>query len=408
MSTTHLLTIAFGVVAAALIFFLTFPFWTVLIALFRNEKLKEEDPTDKQFDYGCIITAYKNADIAKPLIHSLLRQTHRQHHIYLVADACEIENWDIVDPRFTLLVPNEPLNLKAKSIIYAVERFVRDHEFTVIFDADNLAHPDFLAEINRYANEGYLSIQGQRTAKNLDTTMAAADSLGEFYKNYTERYVPFMLGSAAVISGSGMAVQTDIYKSYLYGKEIQEGQHLWKKMLQEDKILQNHLVRKDIRTAYATNAICYDEKASSGKAIETQRSRWLFSYFQNLPNSTGLIMKGLRNGSWNQLFFGLVTVNLPMFILLGISMLVAVVSLFVNVWFTAALVAAMGIFALNILFCLHLSSVPPQVWQAVWAMPKFVFRQFTALFKMFNPNKNFKHSEHKVSVSVDEVLIKSK
>lgn len=408
MSLTHILTIALSVIAAVLIFFLTFPFWTVFMSLFRNEKIADEQPSDKQFDYGCIITAYKNADIAKPLIQSLLRQTHRHFHIYLVADACEIKNWDITDARFSLLVPAAALNLKAKSIIHGVEHFVRDHEFTVIFDADNLAHPDFLAEINRYANEGYLAIQGQRTAKNLDTTMAAADSLGEFYKNYTERYVPYLLGSGAVISGSGMAVQTDIYKSYLYGKEIQEGQHLWKKMLQEDKILQNHLVRKDIRTAYAKDAVCYDEKVSSGKAVETQRSRWLFSYFQNLPNSTGLIFKGLRNASWNQFFFGLVTVNLPMFILLGLSMLIAFVSLFFNLWITGAITLAVSIFALNVLFCLRLSNVPPQVWQAVGALPKFVFRQFTALFKMFNPNKNFKHSEHKVSVSVDDVLMKSK
>jgi hypothetical protein len=89
-------------------------------------------------------------------------------------------------------------------------------------------------------------------------------------------------------------------------------------------------------------------------------------------------------------------------------MLIAFVSLFFNLWITGAITLAVSIFALNVLFCLRLSNVPPQVWQAVGALPKFVFRQFTALFKMFNPNKNFKHSEHKVSVSVDDVLMKSK
>jgi len=40
----------------------------------------------------------------------------------------------------------------------------------------------------------------------------------------------------------------------------------------------------------------------------------------------------------------------------------------------------------------------------VWNVPKFVWRQFTGLFKMRNPNKHFKHTEHRKYVSVDEVI----
>ena len=76
-------------------------------------------------------------------------------------------------------------------------------------------------------------------------------------------------------------------------------------MLQEDKILQNNLLYKDEKIVYAKNAIVFDEKVVSGDQVETQRSRWLFSYFQNLPNSSGLILKGLTRFSWNQFFFGL-------------------------------------------------------------------------------------------------------
>ncbi len=396
----------FYIVSFILLFFLVFPFVTVLLSLFRKDKTAEKvkDQDLKEYDYANIITAYRNAEIAKPLIQSLLLQTHKKHHIYLLADNCDMSNWDLFDERLTVLNPQPALNLKVKSIIYATERFVRDHEYTVIWDADNLAHPHFLETVNQYANLGYKAIQGQRTAKNLDTMMAAADSLGEFYKNYVERQVPPLLGSSTVISGSGMAVEQDLYESYLYGEEITKGKELWKKMMQEDKILQNHILRAGEQIVYAKDALCYDEKVTSANEVETQRSRWLFSYFQNIPNSTGFILRGLFTFNWNKLFFGLVTASLPLFILIGTSGLMFLLSLMIDWRISAAFVLAISIFIGNIFFCLYLSNVPSMVWSAVRAIPTFVLRQFMGLFKMFNPNKNFKHSEHKVAVSIEDVM----
>ena len=241
--------------------------------------------------------------LPKGLVQSLVKQPYSNFHIYLVADNCDISSWDIQHEKLTVFRPEPALNLKAKSIIHAMNNYVRKHDYTVVFDADNLAHPNFLTEINKYANAGHRSIQGQRTAKNLDTTYACLDSLGEFYKNYIERYATYLIGSSAVISGSGMAVETDLYRAYLDSPEIEQGKHQWKKMLQEDKILQNFLLRKNEDIAYAWNAIIYDEKVTTGDAVETQRSRWLFSYFQNLPNSIGIIRRGITNFSFNQLFF---------------------------------------------------------------------------------------------------------
>ncbi|MBI1227877.1 MAG: glycosyltransferase [Bacteroidetes bacterium] len=391
------------IVSALLIFFLLLPTWNVFFSLFKKEKIKSAKQP-KNFDFGNIITAYKNADIAKGLVKSLLKQRHTNHHIYLVADGCDLKNWDIQDEKLTVLRPEEPLNLKAKSIIHSIDNFVRRHDYITVFDADNLAHPDFLTEINRYANSGYLAIQGQRTAKNLDTLMACADALGEFYKNYIDRVAPYRIGSSAVISGSGMAVESELYKAYLASPEIEQGKHQWKKMLQEDKILQNFLLRKNTKIAYAWDAICYDEKVTNADAVETQRSRWLFSYFQNIPNSLGILRRGLFNFSWNQWLFGLVTIAPPMFVMLFAAFALAMLGLLVNPWVSLALVAAVVLFILTIFWTLKLSNAPKPVWNAVAAMPSFVWRQVRGLFKMGNPNKNFKHTEHKVSVSIEDVM----
>jgi cellulose synthase/poly-beta-1,6-N-acetylglucosamine synthase-like glycosyltransferase len=390
---------------------LVYPFVTVLLAqVFGKERLNPANSNTQTLKhsnthhFACIITAYRNAAIAKPLVESLLRQTYPNHTIYLIADECPDFDFDISDERFVLLRPESPLRLKVKSIIYAVENFKRPHDFIAVFDADNLAHPNYLEEINRYANAGFRCIQGQRTAKNLDTTYAALDSMGEHYKNYIEREVPYQLGGSAVISGSGMATEANLYRAYLASPEIEQGKNQWKKMLQEDKILQNFLLRRGERIAYARNAVVFDEKVETGKAVETQRSRWLFSYFQNLPNSAGLFFRGLTRLNFNQFYFGWVTLALPMFIQVGLAGLLAILGIFIAPIWSLALVAAIGIFALNILWVLKLNDAPKPVWDAVWNVPKFVWRQMTSLLKMRDPNKHFKHTEHRKQVSVDDIL----
>ena len=228
--------------------------------------------------------------------------------------------------------------------------------------------------------------------------------MGEHYKNYIEREVPYRLGGSAVISGSGMATKASLYRAYLQSPEIEHGQHAGKKMLQEDKILQNFLLWRGEKIAYARTAVVFDEKVETGEAVETQRSRWLFSYFQNLPNSVGLLFRGLIRLNFNQFYFGWVTLALPMFIQVGLAGLLAFAGLFVAPVWSSALTAAVGIFALNILWVLKLDHATKPVWDAVWNVPKFVWRQLTSLLKMRDPNKHFKHTEHRKEVSVDELV----
>lgn len=401
-----LLYTVFIILVLTTAFQLVFPFLITLFSRIFGSRALGEIPSvgPSDVDFGCIITAYRNANIAEPLIRSLFLQDYRKMRVYLVADECEGEQIGIQDDRLTVLYPDPPLRLKAKSIIHAMDNFTRPHHYTVVFDADNLAHPSFLSEMNRYIAGGYRCIQGQRTAKNLGSTYAALDSLGEFYKNYVERLGPFLLGGSSVISGSGMATETTLYREYLNSPEIQVGKEQWKRMLQEDKILQNFLLRRKERIAYAREAICFDEKVDSGDAVQTQRSRWLFSYFQNVPNALGLLRRGLLGMDANQLFFGMVTLLLPMFIQLALAVFLTIISIWVAPVWAAVLLTAMVVFALNILWTLKLSGAPPNVWRAVWSAPKFVWRQVLGLFKMGNPNKHFKHTEHRHVVHVEDVI----
>ncbi len=396
--------VIFIFLAILISFFLTFPFFSVLFSRFR--KAPSADPEVPSIDFACIITAYKNVEITIPGVKAMLEQPYASIRVYLVADACEPMAYPVEDARLTILWPDPPLNLKAKSIIYAMDHYVRPHKYTVVFDADNLVHPDFFFKMAAAIHPDRVAVQGQRTAKNLDTYYACADATGEFYKNYIERYIPPLLGSSAVISGSGMAVESTVYRDYLNSPEIQEGKEKWKKMLQEDKILQNFLVGKNNRIFFARDAIVYDEKVATGKQVETQRSRWLYSYFQNIPNVLRLLGKGLLRGSVNQLYFGLITISPPLFILLFSALALSLLGLWINPVFSVVLFASIFIFICNIFLTLYLSRVPKAIWRSIWGIPLFVWKQFRALFKMSNPNKNFQHTEHSKKYSLDDVLKK--
>lgn len=391
----------------ALLYFLLFPFVTVLLAQLRKE---EVPPIPKQeADIACVITAYRSIDIALPLVASLLKQQYENFHIYLVADGCEVAGIEWDDERVHLLKPEQDLNSKVKSIKHAIKHFARKHEYILIFDPDNLAPTSFLTEMNRYIQAGYKAVQGVRTAKNLDSLYACLDATGELYYNYSVRYVPWRLGGSSTISGSGMAIETKLFEAYLNIDSMDtESQEV---ILAEDKILQIDLIRRKTRIAYAKQALLYDEKVSEGEQVERQRTRWIKSYFQHLPAALGLVWRGLRGFNFNQLLFGLFISLLPMFLMVGASGLLGVIDLATWLisgeiryfWLALGLMGGGILFVLNFFFVLKVGQAPPEIWRSLWGIPLFISKQIKALFSLKKSKKDFLHTTHKKAIDIDEI-----
>ncbi len=396
-----MLELIFTAICAIVAFYLVFPFLTVILSALTREKTILG--SKKQLDFACIITAYQHVEIAIPLIDSLLKQTHQNHIVYLVADECDISHINIRHENVVLLRPPRKLGSKVKSIIHAIENFRREHEVIAIFDPDNLAKPDFLSVLNNYLNAGFSAVQGRRAAKNLDTIYACADATGEIYKNYVERYAPYLLGSSPTIAGSGMAVEAKLFREYLDEKSITESLNNEKVIAAEDKILQNFLVGKGLQIAFASQAILYDEKITTAAQVERQRSRWLYSYFENLSNTGLLFFKGLTSFNRNQFLFGIITSSPPLFILLLSAMLLTLISIFVSIPMLYLMINSLWIFVGNIFLVLLISGAPKAIWKAIWGMPLFIFRQFLALLNMHQSRKDFMHTRHKKAVSIEEV-----
>ena len=401
------MTIVLFLLHLVLISVLLFPLLTVVIAGMRKEEKMPQ--AQAETDFACIITAYQRVDIALPLVDSLLKQAHGCHRIYLVADACDVAGVAFEDERVTLLRPPNKLGSKVRSIQHAIENFTREHEYIVIFDPDNLAPANFLGELNTYTQAGYKAVQGVRAAKNLDTLYACLDATGELYYNYSVRYVPWRMGASSTISGSGMAIEAGLFRSYLKIDLMDTEKH--EVIVAEDKILQIDLLRRKTRIAYAKAAILYDEKVTSGYQIERQRTRWINSYFQHLPSALGLVWRGLSRFNYNQFIFGLFIAYLPMFLLAGTTGLLGGIDLIAfgvtqNVTFLmlfAAIAGAGILFVLNFLLVLKIGGAPKEIWRSLWGIPAFVLRQVKALFKIRQSNKDFLVTTHSKTVKIEEM-----
>src|SRR5690606_31999785 len=114
------------------------------------------------------VTAYQQTSMLGQVVTSLSNLNYRNYHIYLVADNCDLSDISIVNPSVTILRPDTVLANNVKSHFYAIDRFVREHDIVTIIDSDNLVHPEYINQLNKYFSNGYVAVQGKREAKNLE------------------------------------------------------------------------------------------------------------------------------------------------------------------------------------------------------------------------------------------------
>ncbi|MBC7387953.1 MAG: glycosyltransferase [Opitutaceae bacterium] len=388
-----------GVVLGFFWLFTAFPlFLSILAKALPANKRKESNTIT---DFACVITAWKDIDCAINLVSSLLKQDYDKFHIYLVADSCEFSDFTLKHERLTVLFPPKPLNSKIKSIHYGLERLVRKHSHFIVFDPDNLAHPQYLNEMNSLHQQGFDIVQGKRIAKNLDTKYACLDAFSEYYYNYTQRTVPFRLKSSATIAGSAMSIPLEMYMKFIKEEFDMESDKI---IIAEDKMLQVYVVQKGYRIAFAENALVYDEKVSTGQQVKRQRTRWITSYFQYLLTGVELFFQSILTFSLNKILFAYTIIIPPMFIIGLAWMLLTIVSPFVSMWHFIAVQICFVAFILNIFIALIFGNAPSKVVNSLFYAPLFVINQIKALFSMNQTKTSFLTTEKTKNVSVEEVL----
>ncbi|RYY25188.1 MAG: hypothetical protein EOP41_05315 [Sphingobacteriaceae bacterium] len=330
-------------------------------------------------DYGIIVTAYKQTHALPAVVASLLNQHYQNFVVYIVADQCDVSALNFNHPQVVVLRPETELRSNTRSHFYAINRFVRPHPRLTIIDSDNLVHPNYLNEMNVFFSKGYQAIQGLRAAKNLNTTYACLDAARDIYYHFYDGKLLFKAGSSATLAGSGMAFTTELYRFCLENLDISGAGF--------DKVLQAEIVKYRLQIAYASKAIVYDEKTTQPDQLVDQRSRWINSWFKYSGLGFGLIFRGLKNFSVNQVLFGTVLLRPPLFIFLILSAMCTLANLWIVPAYNVIWLGAFAAFILSFFIALLHTNTNIRIYRALFGIPKFMFYQVLSLLKMRKANE---------------------
>jgi cellulose synthase/poly-beta-1,6-N-acetylglucosamine synthase-like glycosyltransferase len=351
---------------------------------------------EKDFDFAAIITAHQDIRFLPPLIDSFLRQEYANFTVYVIADDCDISSLQSTDARIIILRPEKALNAKIQSIKYAVNHFVRQHDALVVFDSDNLVHPSYLKNLNEYFRRGFQAVQTHMLSKNSDTIFAKLDSIGHIYNTFVERQSRMELGLSSSILGLGIAVKTNLYRQVMY-KDALGG---------FDKKLQADIIRAIPQLAFAEDAIVYDEKVKDGKTLETQRTRWLYTYFKYFPINWQLLVDGIKRRNFNQGFFAFATLRPPLFITIGLFIICTLIWLFLNLAISIAWMVVLIVYVISFVLIILTQSRQKGMYKALLYIPLIILRQISALMKIKKASSNFLKTEHVEIIYIEELLKK--
>lgn len=376
--------------------YLLIPPVLLLLYLVVGRKKEKENIPAGITDFGIIVTAHEDTRFIDPIVRSLLQQHYPTFHIYVVADQCDPTHLPIYPGLpVSILRPEQAINSKVKSIRYAIGQFVRRHQALVIFDVDNLAHHDFLKEVNHLFQQGYKAVQTDFRAKNLNTPFARMDAIGDLYNFFVDREARASIGLSAAIWGSGIAVDLDIYESVTYSDDLGGF----------DKKLQLHIIQKAGAIGFTTKGFLYDEKISSGVALERQRTRWMSSQFKYFKVALGLLGRSLLRLNIDHFFFALNALRPPLVIQFGLFFLVILFNLVVGQFVLAGIAAGvLCLYAVSFYLIVGIRSRwNKEIMGTFLLLPAFAARQFAALLKIKQARKSFLKTQQEQVMYIEDV-----
>lgn len=280
---------------------------TLLIALyqfaisifgFKHHKETPQQAPSKRF--AIVVPAHNEERVVGPLLDSIkaLRYPDALYDIHLIADNCTDHTADVA--RMHGATVHERVNHddvgKGFAIEWMIEKLAKHHEpydAMVIFDADNLVHPDFLSIMNDKLLAGHRVIQGYLGVKNpFDTWVSVSLAISYWYDNRMFQHARSNIGLACSLGGTGLCIDFPLLQEM--GWEATG--------LTEDLEFGVRCVERGIVPVWAHDAKVYDEKPTSFMASHHQRLRWQQGHFHSMKHRMMSLAKaGIRERSFMKL-----------------------------------------------------------------------------------------------------------
>ena len=232
-------------------------------------------PTDYGFHpprtkFAILIAARNEELVIGPLINSLLTQDYpaQLYDIWVIPNNCT-DNTALAAKNFGagVLECAAPVKSKGEVLRFAYNRLRgRRYDAWLVFDADNVADPRFLAEMNNARLAGVQAAQGYRDSKNpYDTAVSGCSSIYYWMMDRFHNGGKAGLGVSAMVGGTGFMITQKLLDK-LGG---------WRtETISEDLEITAQTILAGERVAYVPKAVTYDEQPLTWSQSVKQRRRW--------------------------------------------------------------------------------------------------------------------------------------
>lgn len=342
-----------------------------------------------------LIPGYQEDEVIVEVAKSALMQEYPMSlfDVIIIADSFQQDTLEELKTLpIKLIEVSFDVSTKSKALNRAMSVLDNNYEIAVILDADNLMAKDFLSKINAAFAQGFIAVQGHRTAKNMNNSWAVLDSISEEINNNIFRKGHRVLGLSSAIIGSGMAFNYAYFKSLMSTATAVGG---------FDKEIELKMLKEGHTIAYLDDAVVYDEKVQKADVFGNQRRRWLSAqlhYFRQdfLHALKDLFVKGNVDYFDKAIQF----IQPPRILLLGAVILLGASFATVNYLLNNKLLfsqgwAMVGIACmLSFLFSVPRSFYNAQTLRALLSLPRGMVMMLLSLLKIKGANKKFIHTKH--------------
>lgn len=246
-------------------------------SLFGLHKKKNKKQFKPEKSFAVLVAAHNEEEVVGALMENMkkLNYPSELYDVFVICDNCTDGTARIVKEHgMNACVRTNP-NLRGKG--YAIEWMLkelwampRQYDAVVMFDADNLAHTEFLMEMNNDLCSGARVIQGYIDTKNPeDSWITAAYGISYWYINRLWQLSRHNLNMANFLGGTGMCFETTLLKEMGWGATS----------LVEDLEFTMRSASHGVYPKFNYDAKVFDEKPLTFKASSRQRLRWMQGHF---------------------------------------------------------------------------------------------------------------------------------
>lgn len=234
---------------------------------------------EKLHRFAIFIAAHNEEAVIGNLVRSLLEQDypHDLIDVFVVCDACTDNTHAQAQRAGAHVWDRHDLARKGKSWVmdYGFRRIQQEYgdrfDAFIIFDADNIAAPDYVRQMNDAYDAGYLVATSYRNSKNFDSSWVSASYAIWFMRE--ARFLNnarMMAHTSAAISGAGWMVAASVIRG-MQGWDFHT--------LTEDLQFSTFCCTQGIQIAYVP-AEFFDEQPITFHDSWVQRLRWIKGNYQ--------------------------------------------------------------------------------------------------------------------------------